>query len=374
MPAIQPWADIMVIHRAFRVQALRVRISLKYPCLQSNWISMMTTTNIRKQRCRREATFLETVKDLLHNLSMEVAQIKRSVQELQAMGVAYPCYFPDGADYLTAGTQGAVNCASANCQCDLVLSCLNPEAQIFVPTIQRHMLLKHRTSSLTEPVPHEILGLKTVAAEPCSGSPAISEVEDMPSSDLESDEAAGFLAPAGFSWSLVGLNWRSCPDSFWEPLYEKFYTGGPVQDDSDNESDSMNPEILRIVHFYRELTMTIQQPDFEHAMASMLQAADVTAAWEPFSAADDEAGEPSGSTDDVTAQQIHDCIDATLIQLRTVPMFSTASAQKVNDIVEMFKSSHPLESNARYPLAYANSIMKRLGVCLRHLCTHPAAQ
>jgi len=137
--------------------------------------------------------------------------------------------------------------------------------------------------------------------------------------------------------------------------------------DAELPSDDIND-------FYRELTTTIQQPDFEHAMTSVLQAADVTAALGPFSFADDEAGEPSGSTDDVTEQHIHDCIDATMMQLRTVPMFSSAPAQKVNGFVEMFKSRHPFESNARYPQAYATSVMKKVGVCLGHICTPPASQ
>lgn len=105
--------------------------------------------NTRRQRGKREATFLESIRDVLSRLSDEIADIKltvkgsqaqQSVYQLTPPAVTYPQYWEEWNGVFPGGVE------------DAVLSYLNPLAPVFKPSIQpemiNHSAAKHHRDDL----------------------------------------------------------------------------------------------------------------------------------------------------------------------------------------------------------------------------------
>ena len=70
----------------------------------------------------------------------------------------------------------------------------------------------------------------------------------------------------------------------------------------------------------------------------------------------------------VSAQDVHDCIDNMLNEIKRAPRMAEIPASKIDGIALMFRRKYPLGSGTRHNPDSAREDMVKLGRCLGRLC------
>jgi len=156
-------------------------------------LEMATNSKTRRQRGKREMTFLETIKELLDDLRRDVMQIKHAVQYYPSTSCSDPTWAADSWDAYGDWTACDHGYEPMGLHAEALLSHLNPHAQCFTPSIPKETLLRMRKG----------------VEEAVVSEPGTLHTQEIPE-----------------SLNLTG-DWRSLPTNAWKSLYVNFPNDKP---------------------------------------------------------------------------------------------------------------------------------------------------